>query len=154
MTTKRFVDGGEECIEDQFLIDTSDDKYYWVSNGLDDIVTLLNELHEENEYLCEKIKENEWHWNTIDEDRDVWRYKCKRLEEENEQLKHRLAISEKANFVTALEKENEQLKTQLKDCEKRVTDKEVEWLRENTVWEQMPSNKKTFTSTSVKEDLE
>lgn len=124
MTTKRFIDGGEECIEDQFLIDTSDDKYYWVSNGLDDIVTLLNELHEENEYLCEKIKENEWHWNTIDEDKDVWMYKCKKLEEENEQLK-----------------------TQLKDCEKRVTDKEVEWIRENTVWEQMPSNKRTYTST-------
>ena len=30
--------------------------------------------------------------------------------EENEQLKHRLAISEKANFVTALEEENEQLR--------------------------------------------
>lgn len=26
-------------------------------------------------------------WNTIDEDRDVWMHKCKRLEEENEQLK-------------------------------------------------------------------
>ena len=37
------------------------------------------------------------------------------LNEENEQLKHRLAISEKANFVTALEKENEQLKTQLQN---------------------------------------
>lgn len=47
MTEKRFVDGGEECIEDQFLIDTSNDKYYWVSNGLDDIVKLLNELYEE-----------------------------------------------------------------------------------------------------------
>ena len=55
-----------------------------------EMVDLLNELHEENEYLCEKIKENEWHWNTIDEDRDVWIYKCKTLEEENEQLKREL----------------------------------------------------------------
>jgi FtsZ-binding cell division protein ZapB len=30
---------------------------------------------------------------------------------ENEELKHRLAISEKANFVTALEEENEELRT-------------------------------------------
>lgn len=45
------------------------------------------ELKEENEYLCEKIKENEWHWNTIDEDRDVWKHKCKTLEEEKTQLK-------------------------------------------------------------------
>lgn len=35
------------------------------------------------------------------------------VHEENENLKHRLAISEKANFVTALEKENERLKSQL-----------------------------------------
>ena len=41
-----------------------------------------------------KIKENEWHWNTIDEDRDVWHYKynqaeerVKELKDENEQLK-------------------------------------------------------------------
>lgn len=36
------------------------------------------------------------------------------LTKENEQLKHRLAISEKANFVTALEKENEHIKTTIK----------------------------------------
>jgi hypothetical protein len=53
--TKRFVDGGEECIEDQFLIDTSNDKYYWVSDGLDDIVKLLNELHEENKQIKDLI---------------------------------------------------------------------------------------------------
>ena len=52
----------------------------------------------------------------------------------------------------SLKKENEELKAQLKDCEKRVTDKEVEWLRNNTVWEQMPSNKRTFITTSAKED--
>ena len=78
--------------------------------------------------------------------------KLNQLNDENKQLEHRLAISEKANFVTALAKENEQLKAQLKDCEYRITDKEVEWLRNNTVWEQMPSNKRTFITTSAKED--
>ena len=48
---KRFVDLVEECLEDQFLIDTSNDKYYWVSDSLDDIVKLLNELHKENKKL-------------------------------------------------------------------------------------------------------
>ena len=57
MTAKRFVDGGEECIEDQFLIDTSNDKYYWVSDGLDDIVELLNELHEENQQIKDILNE-------------------------------------------------------------------------------------------------
>ena len=67
---------------------------HMVANMSNDIIDKFNHLHEEkeelkeeNEYLCEKIKENEWHWNTIDEDRDVWKYKCKRLEEENKELK-------------------------------------------------------------------
>ena len=51
MSEKRFIDGGKECIEDQFLIDTLTDKYYWIDNGLDDIVNMLNALHEENEKL-------------------------------------------------------------------------------------------------------
>ena len=54
-------------------------------------------------------------------------------------------LFECVGWLNELYRENEQLKTQLKDCEKRVTDKEVEWLRENTVWEQMPSSKRTFT---------
>lgn len=121
MTEKRF----------EMVITGADGSFHYLDKNTGEKITStlelenkLNELHEENEYLCEKIKENEWHWNTIDEDKDVWMYKCKKLEEENEQLK-----------------------TQLKDCEKRVTDKEVEWIRENTVWEQMPSNKRTHTST-------
>ena len=55
MTKKRFIDGGEECIEDQFLIDTLTDKYYWIDNGLDDIVNMLNTLHEENQKLKKDI---------------------------------------------------------------------------------------------------
>ena len=39
--------------------------------------------------------------------------KLNELHEENEKLKHRLAISQKAKYVTALEKENERLKLQL-----------------------------------------
>ena len=61
-------------------------------------------------------------------------------------------LNDIANRLNDLTEENEQLKAQLKDCEKRVTDKVSQWLRNNTVWEQMPSNKRTFTTTSVKED--
>ena len=49
-----------------------------------------------------------------------------------------------------LQEENEQLKAQLKDCEKRVTDKEVEWLRDNSVWEQMPTSKQIVTKTHLR----
>ena len=44
----------------------------------------------------------------------------KELKQENEELKHRLAISEKANFVTALEEENKQLKRRNKKLEKHL----------------------------------
>lgn len=47
MTGKRFIDGGEECVENQFLIDTETDTNYWIDKGLDDIIDLLNEQHEQ-----------------------------------------------------------------------------------------------------------
>ena len=46
------------------------------------------------------------------------------LSDGNEQLKHRLAISEKANFVTTLEKENEQLKRENYELHKKLGDVE------------------------------
>ena len=51
-------------------------------------------------------------------------------------------------FANEMAKENDELKQQISYYEKLITDKEVEWLRDNTVWEQMPSSKRTFTKTS------
>ena len=42
------------------------------------------------------------------------------VHEENENLKHRLAISEKAKYVIALEKENEQLKCKIELLENSI----------------------------------
>lgn len=50
-------------------------------------------------------------------------------------------------WLNNLSDENEQLKQQISYYEKLITDKEVEWLRDNTVWEQMPTNKRIFTKT-------
>ena len=44
---KRYIDGGEECIEDQFLIDTETDEYFFIDHGLDKIIERLN--NQENE---------------------------------------------------------------------------------------------------------
>ena len=52
-----------------------------------EVVDLLNTLSEDNEYLEKRFKEEEWHYDRIDEDRDVWMYKCQKLEKENEELK-------------------------------------------------------------------
>ena len=61
---------------------------------IEENVDLLNKLYEENmelkadnKYLKERFKEEEWHYNHIDEDRDVWRYKCNQFEKENTKLK-------------------------------------------------------------------
>ena len=47
-------------------------------------------LKEDNDYLEKRFKEEEWHYNHIDEDRDAWKHKCQELEKENEQLKAQL----------------------------------------------------------------
>ena len=52
-----------------------------------EVVDLLNDLSEDNEYLEKRFKEEEWHYDHIDEDRDVWKHKCQELAKENEQLK-------------------------------------------------------------------
>lgn len=51
MTEKRFTDNGIEEIENQSFTDNLTEKTYWIDNGLDDIVDLLNELSDENEQL-------------------------------------------------------------------------------------------------------
>ena len=109
-----------------------------------------------------------------DEELDYYKSKCASLEEglfkadreraklekENEQLKQREktlegmirtfdeGCKEIYDDNSRLEKENEQFKQQINYYEKLITDKEVEWLRDNTVWEQMPSSKRTVTKTS------
>mgnify|MGYP003302619347 CR=1 FL=1 len=56
MTDKRFTDDGIEEIENQSFTDNLTEKTYWIDNGLDEIVELLNELHEENERLRKENK--------------------------------------------------------------------------------------------------
>ena len=51
MIEKRFTDDGIEDIENQSFTDNLTEKTYWIDNGLDEIVELLNKLYEENEQL-------------------------------------------------------------------------------------------------------
>lgn len=55
-----------------------------------EVVDLLNNLSEDNEYLEKRFKEEEWHYDHIDEDRDAWKHKCQELKKENEELKAQL----------------------------------------------------------------
>ena len=52
-----------------------------------EVVDMLNDLSEDNEYLEKRFKEEEWHYNHIDEDRDAWKHKCQELEKKNGELK-------------------------------------------------------------------
>ena len=56
MTNKRFTDDGIEEIENQSFTDNLTGKTYWIDNGLDEIVDLLNEQHEEIIELREAMK--------------------------------------------------------------------------------------------------
>lgn len=101
-----------------------------VDNGviyedIENICNILNELNDENEGLKQdynSLRRTAYH---IDEIAHADREYAERLYKRNQQL----------------EQENKQLKQQ------RLIDKEIEWLRNNTVWEQMPSSKRTFTKT-------
>ena len=81
MAEKRFIDGEEESIEDQFLIDTKTDTNYWIDNGLDDIIKLLNELDE--------------NWIKELNLRETLQLDLQRVEEENKQLKQLIKKFEK-----------------------------------------------------------
>lgn len=85
----------------------------------------LNEIMEENRQLkmgINSLKLLVQNWEALDEEKD------EQLDRQNQALKK-------------LVKENAQLK-------QLINDKEVEWLRNNTVWEQMPTNKRTVTKTT------
>lgn len=52
MIGKRFTDDGVEEIEDQSFTDNLTGKTYWIDNGLDEIIDILNKLNDENVELC------------------------------------------------------------------------------------------------------
>ena len=70
---KRFTDNGIEDIENQSFTDNLTGKTYWIDNGLDEIVNLLNTFNDESEQLKSYNGEMEDY--------------LARLEEENEELK-------------------------------------------------------------------
>ena len=89
----------------------------------EDVPTVLNMLHEENQQLRKDAKywrKSSAYWSRQESENDI----------ENDKLRE----------------ENEQLKQQLKEILSRKDG--LEWLRNNTVWEQMPTDIRTFTKTS------
>ena len=80
--------------------------------------------------------------------------KLNNLMRENEQLKS--SNLEYEDALARFEEKNQQLKEEVDYWKKRTLNREneyaiedsVKWLRENTVWEQMPTNIRTFTKTA------
>ena len=58
---KRYIDGEEECVEDQFLIDTETDEYFFINHGLDKIIKRLNEQEEE----IKQLKKDVEYWKQV-----------------------------------------------------------------------------------------
>ena len=96
MTEKRFI-LVEYVNKGLFIQDNANDEtqYFQGSKAsLEKVVDLLNSLTDENEqlkedndYLEKRFKEEEWHYDHIDEDRDAWKHKCQELEKKNGELK-------------------------------------------------------------------
>lgn len=76
---KRFTDNGIEDIENQSFTDNLTGKTYWIDNGLDEIVNLLNTFNNENELLKSYNGEMEDYLARLEE-------KNKQLEKENKLL--------------------------------------------------------------------
>ncbi len=109
-----------------------------------EVVVELNKLNDENNQLKEDLEE---YCNfSLHDVLDKKNKEIGQLKFQNQQLD--IDIMNNQLAYCDLKKENKQLKQQISYYEKLITDKEVEWLRNNTVWEQMPSNKRTVTKTS------
>lgn len=113
----------------QMQIETCREDYGRIYEGFEQVTDDLLELKEE---YCILQKENE-----------QLKQEIKELQEKSSNWK--IAASEEMMKQSELMKENVRLKKELNH------DKEVEWLRNNTVWEQMPTTKKTFTKTTVRD---
>ena len=127
MTEKRFVLEDEVIIDNTSIADDGGRQLYWTVEYVQrqKLVDLMNTLAEENKQLkmgIDSLKLVVQNWEALDEEKD------EQLNRQNQSLKK-------------LVKENAQLK-------QLINDKEVEWLRNNTVWEQMPTSKRTVTKTT------
>lgn len=100
---------------DESFTDKMEYREYTIENSLsgDEVVDLLNNLHQENQIL-------ETYCKVQNESKEYWRNKAKRLEEENEQLrKENFAMKDEQNEMIAhLRKENEKIiENKCTDCE-------------------------------------
>ena len=115
MTEKRFNMNKSGDLYDKDNLLMLDFGYAYDGVGCKRIIDLLNELNDDNEQLKQTVSDWSGSYDELFED-------VKRLEEENEQLKHRIVelqndlnnYSEIFNELNALVDENEQLK-QIRD---------------------------------------
>ena len=105
---KRFIDNGIEDIENQSFTDNLTGKTYWIDNGLDEIVNLLNTFNDENEQLKRPIKKLQNELSTYSE---IFN-ELNGLVDENELLKS--YNGEMEDYLARLEEKNEKLKEENK----------------------------------------
>ena len=105
---KRFTDNGIEDIENQSFTDNLTGKTYWIDNGLDEIVNLLNTFNDENEQLKRPIKKLQNELSTYSE---IFN-ELNGLVDENKLLKS--YNGEMEDYLARLEEKNEKLKEENK----------------------------------------
>ena len=105
---KRFIDDGFEAIEEQSFTDNQTGKTYYV-DYFDEIVDLLNALHEENQSLKNEIEKLSYANEDLLEEKRQW----KKLSDE----------------YAELHEENVRLKEEIKDFQDLLARKEEELLK-------------------------
>ena len=76
---KRFIDNGIEDIENQSFTDNLTGKTYWIDNGLDEIVNLLNTFNDESEQLKSYNGEMEDYLARLEEEKKKKKKENKKL---------------------------------------------------------------------------
>jgi uncharacterized protein YhaN len=135
MTEKRFTYGNSDkgiALTDELKCE----HYYWLSSeDCKDIVDLLNELHEEIEYLKPLANENTHYIADMEDDIITFKQKIEKLEKENEQLKARIGYLERK-----IQRERNSTQKQYEKWEKEAETKIKELSEENEQLKQALKN--------------
>ena len=115
---------------DGFIMKASDGKQY----DYEEECELLNEYDKKYNKYCKDVLR-------LEEEVDYYKTKCSSLEEGLFQQDRKIAKFEK------------ELKEELNFYKNQCIDEDIKYLRENTVWEQMPTKTRTYTKTNIRDDL-
>lgn len=147
MTEKRFkfrdtIDN-EVFLKKRICDDYTNKSYDSTLKDQEDLCEILNELNDENTELQKQVIL----FKTRRKDVEDIIIKNSVLHKENTNLQ--VELLSQLEEIEILSEENKDLKKELDYYKNQCIDENVKWLRENTVWEQMPTTIRTVSKTHL-----